>query len=249
MTNKISLLLLFAASHFFTFAQEKPVKKVNYYLGTLPSVTNKLDPSQLHFDLMLRENDYNTSPTEVESDLKENYNQFTIPVLLLAEIKNNFTVVMDLRVTAFNYDATRNTENSFWANRNGFRSENVRGFGAYQYYGFGKSFRFLENKKLLILPHGGFFSGVGSSDYTYKTKLNDIDGELKRTVITSNYGVKTGIILNYDVSNKIAIGLNLDNIIGVQYNEVTKSTAANRNNFYSLSDEFSSFKFYLGLKF
>lgn len=249
MTNKFFLTLLLAASQFLAFGQDAPVKKVNFYLGTLPSVTGKLNPSELLFDLSLRENSYAKGPTEIESELKENYNQFSVPIILIAELKNTFTVVMDLRLTAFNYDASINTFNNAWSNPNGYRSENFWGFGVYQYYGFGKSFRFLENKKLMILPHGGFYSSMVKSDYVFKSKLNDMEGELKRNAFQDAYGVKAGLIVNYDVSNKIALGLNLDNIVGVQYNEVFRGLSSERNTFYSLSNEFSWFKFYAGLKF
>jgi len=249
MTNKILLTLLIVASQVFAFAQDLPKKKANFYLGTSPSVTSKFDQSEIASNLFLRTNSYTKSPTELEQNLQENYNQGTVPILFIAELKNSLSFVLDFRATVFNYDANKNTTGPFWNDKNGFRSENVRGFGIYQYYGVGKSYRFLENKTLSILPHVGAFMGSVSSTFKSKSRLDGNDNSLEYSNFNSSLGIKAGVIVNYDISKRIALGLNLDNIIGFQRMFESRGDVAEDYSYNGFSSEFSNSRFYLSFKF
>jgi hypothetical protein len=69
----------------------------------------------------------------------------------------------------------------------------------------------------------------------------------------TNYNVVSGakacIIVNFDVSKRLALGLNLDNIIGIQENYERRGEFADQNEYTSLLSPFSDNQFYLALKF
>lgn len=248
MTNKISLLLLLAASQLLAFAQDAP-KKNSFYLGTLPSISNKFDQNTLASNLFLRNNQYTKTQFELDQGLEENFNHLVVPILFVGEFKNSFAVVVDMRFSAFNYEANINVNNSFWTDRNGFRRETVSGFGLYQYTGIGKAFRFLENKNLMILPHAGVHVGTVSSDYISSSKLNGNNNRNHYSNFNSYMGVQSGVIINLDLSKRFALGLNLNNVIGLQLNDESRGDRAEYHTYYGLSSEFSNNNFYLALRF
>ncbi|MDP3929852.1 MAG: hypothetical protein Q8R57_12585 [Bacteroidota bacterium] len=248
MTNKISLLVLLVASQLMVFAQDAP-KKNNFYLGTLPSVSNKFDQNTLASNLFLRNNQYTKTQFELDQGLEEHFNHLVVPILLVAELKNSLAIVVDSRFSAFNYEANININNPSWTDKNGFRKETVSGYGLYQYTGIGKAFRFLENKNLMILPHVGVHNGIVSSDYISSSKLNGNDNRNHYSNYNSYYGVQSGVIINLDLSKRFALGLNLNNVIGIQFNEESRGIVLDYYTYYGLSSEFSNNNFYLAFKF
>jgi hypothetical protein len=248
MTNKISLLLLLFTSQILAYGQDKP-KINNFYLGTLPGFTSKFDQSQIASNLYLRSNLYQQTPFEFGESLEENYNHITIPVLAILEFNIPLTCIADVRLNMFNYGASKKVSNFDWTDKNGFRSEEVNGFGLYFYYGLGRSYRFLENKCLSIIPHAGIFTSIISSKYNAQSRLDGTTYEKSFSNANTVIGAKAGIIVNYDVSKRLALGLNLDNIIGMQSNHEIRGDFANENEYFSLPSQFSNSQFYLAVKF
>lgn len=248
MINKISLLLFLAASQLFAFGKDKP-KKNNFYLGTLPILTSKFDQSQIASNLYLRNNLYQKSIFEFGEGLKENYSHVTIPILAILEFNIPLTFIADVRINRFNYEASKKVINYDWTDRNGFRSENVNGNGFYFCYGVGKSFRFLENRSLSITPYAGLFMSVIGSKYNTQSKLNGNTNERSFSNHNIVTGAKAAIIVNFDISKRLALGLNLDNIIGIQENSEYRGEFANSNQYTSLLSPFSGSQFYLAVKF
>lgn len=249
MTNKFFLTLVLAASQLLAFGQDAPAKKVNFYLGTLPSVSNKFDQDVLVSNLYLRNNEYAKIQYEIDLGLQEHFNHLVVPVLFIADLKNSLAFIVDTRLSMFNYEANRNFINPFFADKNGYRRENVSGFGIYQYNGVGKAFRFLENKNLMVLPHVGIHSGVISSDYVSSSKINGNESRNHYTNANFYLGAQTGLIINFDLSKHFALGLNFNNVFGIQYNEVSREEISENNTYFGLSSKFSNSNFYLALKF
>jgi hypothetical protein len=248
MINKISILLFFVAAQLFALGQDKP-KKNNFYLGTLPILTSKFDQSQIASNLYLRNNLYQKSIYEFGEVLKENYSHVTIPILAILEFNIPLTFIADVRINRFNYEASKKVVDYGWTDKDGFRSENVNGSGFYFCYGVGKSFRFLENKSLSITPYAGLFTSIIDSKYHAQSKLNGMTNERSFTNYNTVSGAKACIIVNFDVSKRLALGLNLDNIIGIQSNFEKRGEFADQNEYTSLLSPFSDNQFYLALKF